>query len=218
MIAGEAAGRLQVLTLFRAPGRPRGAGRRKRFGAAEGTRLAGVTPATRSGTEPRLKTRERTRYHERTPWAPWLNFVYRAAVVLGALSVFWDSRGGAAGMVFATAIVAGGWGLLAVLGGLTVRVEETRVVMHLGSVALLKKTVPFEEIVSLESVSYRPLREFGGWGVRGWGKKKAWTARGDRAVVIGLGEDRRLYVGSDHPERLEEVLRGALADWEKRSG
>ena len=52
--------------------------------------------------------------------------------------------------------------------------------------------------------------------MRGAGKKKAWTARGDRAVVIGLEEGRRLYVGSDHPKRLEEAIRGAVADRRKR--
>ena len=164
-----------------------------------------------------MKTQERTLYRERTPWAPWLDLFYGATVVWAAYSVFAASGGS---FVFRTtivgAILAGGWGLRAVLGGLTVRVQETRIVMHLGSVELLRKTVPLGAIVSLESVRYRPLREFGGWGVRGWGKKQAWTARGDRAVVIGLGEDRRLYVGSDDPGRLEDAIRGALTDRGRR--
>ena len=165
-----------------------------------------------------MKTQERTLYRERTPWAPWLDLFYGATVVWAAYSVFTASGGSS---IFRTttvvAILAGGWGLRAVLGGLTVRVEETRIVMHLGTVELLRKTVPLDAIVSLESVRYRPLREFGGWGVRGWGKTQAWTARGDRAVVVGLGEGRRLYVGSDRPERLEDAIRGALADRERSS-
>ena len=115
------------------------------------------------------------------------------------------------------AILAAGWGLRMVLGGLTVLVQETRIVLHLGSVRLVRKMVSFDSIVSLESVRYRPLVEFGGWGVRGAGKKKAWTARGDRAVVVGLKEGRRLYVGSDHPQRLEDAIRSAVAGRRKRN-
>ncbi len=159
-----------------------------------------------------MKTDEPTRYRERTPWAPWVDFIYGGAILACAYSVLATSGGSTLLRVAAAgAVLASGWGLRGVLGGLTVLVQETRVVVHLGSVRLVRKVVPLDEIVSLESVRYRPLVEFGGWGVRGMGRKQAWTARGDRAVVIGLKEGRRLYVGSDHPMRLEEALRGAVA-------
>ena len=70
----------------------------------------------------------------------------------------------------------------------------------------MKRSVPFADIVSTESVQYRPVAEFGGWGIRGMGKKKAWTARGNQAVVLTLANDRLLYVGSDRPEQLEEHI------------
>ena len=164
-----------------------------------------------------MKTKEQTRYRERTPWAFWVDLIYGAAILSAAYSVFATSGGGTAfRLALAAAVLAGGWGLRMVLGGLTVLVQDTRIVMHLGSVRLVRKTVPLDGIVSLESVRYRPLMEFGGWGVRGAGKKRAWTARGARAVVIELEEDRRLYVGSDHPQRLEAAIRGAIAGRRKR--
>ena len=163
------------------------------------------------------KTEERTRYRERTPWAFWVDLVYGAAILSCAYSVFVASGGGTLlRLAVGAAILAAGWGLRMVLSGLTVLVQETRIVMHLGTVRLVRGMVPFDRIVSLETVRYRPLMEFGGWGVRGAGKKKAWTARGDRAVVVGLEEGRRLYVGSDHPKRLEEAIRGAVAGPRKR--
>ena len=164
-----------------------------------------------------MKTEEQTRYRERTPWASWVDLIYGGSIIAGAYSVFVTSGGG---MLFrlaaGAAMLAGGWGLRMVLGGLTVLVQETRIVMHLGTVRLVRRMVPLDGIVSLESVRYRPLLEFGGWGVRGAGKKKAWTARGDRAVVLGLDEGRTLYVGSDHPQRLEAAIRSAVAGRRKR--
>jgi hypothetical protein len=97
------------------------------------------------------------------------------------------------------------------LGGLTVLVQETRILIHLGLVPLVHRRVPFAEIESLQSVAYRPIREFGGWGVRGWGKRKAWSARGNRAVALELSDERQLLIGSDHPQRLEERVRAAMA-------
>ena len=79
-----------------------------------------------------------------------------------AYSVFITSGGGILfRLAVGAAILAAGWGLRMVLGGLTVLVQETRIVMHLGSVGLVRKMVPFDSIVSLESVRYRPLVEFG---------------------------------------------------------
>ncbi len=158
-----------------------------------------------------VTTEEPTRYRERTPWALWVDIVYCSAILACCYPalVGWDTHL-LARLGITAAIVASGWGLRRVLGGLTVLVRETRIVIHLGSVALVRKVVPFADIVSLGSVRYRPLVEFGGWGVRGARRKQAWTARGDRAVVIGLPEGHRLYVGSDHPQRLEEAIRSAV--------
>ena len=166
-----------------------------------------------------VNTEERTRYRERTSWAAWVDLIYCGAIVSCAYSVFASMDGGTLyRLAVAAAILAAGWGLRMVLAGLTVRVQDTRILIHLGSVRLVRKTVPLDGIVSLESVRYRPLVEFGGWGVRGSGKKQAWTARGDRAVVVGLEEGRRLYVGSDHPQRLEAAIRSAVAERRKRGG
>ena len=159
-----------------------------------------------------VTTEEQTRYRERTSWALWVDIIYCSAILSCCYPVLvgWGTNI-LVRLVIAAAILAAGWGLRGVLGGLTVLVQESRIVIHLGSVALVRKVVPFDSIVSLGSVRYRPLVEFGGWGVRGARKKQAWTARGDRAVVIGLPEGRRLYVGSDHPKRLEEAIRAAVA-------
>ena len=160
-------------------------------------------------------TDERVVYRERSPWPQWVNVI------------FWGS------MVACTYPLLAGWGtdtpflrrlaivasiavayvvLMFFLGGLTVLVKRTELLVHLGSVALVRKRISFADIVSLESVRYHPLREFGGWGVRGFGQKQAWSARGDQAVVLHLVSGKQLYVGSDHPHRLEERIRATAGD------
>jgi hypothetical protein len=97
--------------------------------------------------------------------------------------------------------------LTRLVGGLTVLVRDDGILVHLGSVPLIRTSIPFDEIRALRSVAYRPMREFGGWGVRGTARRRAWTARGDRAVLLELDGEREILIGSDHPQRLEERIR-----------
>jgi hypothetical protein len=153
---------------------------------------------------------EQTRYRERSPWPGFVNATLWTVVVLSCYPILagWDhDLPPALRWPLAGAIVVFSGALTVVVGGLTVLVQETRLVLHLGRIPLVKRVVPFSDIVDLRSVEYRPLRDFGGWGVRAFGRRKAWTARGNRAVALRLSDDRELLVGSDHPKRLEERIR-----------
>jgi hypothetical protein len=163
-------------------------------------------------------TRERTVYVERTPLPGWGRAIFWGVIALVCLALVagWDtSLPPLARVLLACLVGAAGAGLHMVVGGLTVRIEETRVFLHLGSVPVIRRRIPFDEIRSLASVRYRPIVEFGGWGIRGWGKRKAWTARGDRAVALELTRGRQLLIGSDHPQRLEGRIQSAMADRRK---
>lgn len=153
---------------------------------------------------------DRTLYREYTPWHGWVHAVLWGVVVLSCYPILagWD-RDVLPGLRLPIVM---GIGLLAAalvyaIGGLTVMITNTRIVLHLGRTPLIRRTIPFEEIISLRTVTYRPLKEFGGWGVRGLGKRKAWSARGNRAVALVLTGGRELLIGTDQPQRLEERIR-----------
>jgi len=159
-----------------------------------------------------MTNRERTAYRERTPWAWWVRAGLWGVILSSCYPILagWGSEAPATQRwLIVAGIGAGAVVVEIVLGGLTVLVQETRIVVHLGLVALIRQTVPFSEIASMDSVRYQPIREFGGWGMRGWGRRRAWSARGDQAVALGLQGDKLLLIGSDHPRRLEARIRGA---------
>lgn len=153
---------------------------------------------------------DESHYIERTPWPHWADAIYWGALVLTCFAMLagWDTdlspgqRVPAALGILVAALV-----LRWIIGGLAVRVDPTGIFLHLGGAPVLRRRVAFEEILSVEVVRYRPLRDFGGWGIRGWGKTKAWTARGSQAVLLELTGDRQLYIGSDVPHRLAERIR-----------
>src|SRR5579883_2304075 len=76
----------------------------------------------------------------------------------------------------------------------------------------LKKAIALSEVVSCESRTYRPILEYGGWGVRyslrnGW----AYNVRGNRGVQLRLKDGKRILIGSQRPEELAEALRKGMS-------
>ena len=65
---------------------------------------------------------------------------------------------------------------------------------------------PFAEIASCEARTYRPIREYGGWGVR-WGRSgKAYNVYGNRGIQLQLADGQRLLIGSQEPETLAAII------------
>lgn len=155
-----------------------------------------------------MDPRGRPIYKESSPWPGWILVIFWGTMFVSMLAVSVspgeprDQRVMGLVLLGLTA-VAVQW----LVAGLSVRLYRDYMVLGLGYSGLISRRVRYDEISELESVRYDPLREFGGWGVRGTGQKKIWSARGNRAVVLHLADGRLLYVGSDHPHRLEERIR-----------
>jgi len=70
------------------------------------------------------------------------------------------------------------------------------------------RRVSFADIVSARAMIYRPIADYGGWGIR-WNfstSTTAYTAKGNRAVMLRLVDGRNVLLGSQTPEELELVL------------
>jgi hypothetical protein len=75
----------------------------------------------------------------------------------------------------------------------------------------------WEEIDSFEALTYRPIMEYGGWGIRFGSGGKAYNVSGNRGLQLALGRGRsgRVLIGSQRPEEMamavESARRGASA-------
>jgi hypothetical protein len=73
------------------------------------------------------------------------------------------------------------------------------------------RVVAIHTIRSVEVVNYRPISDYGFWGVRtGRDGERAFIARGTRGVRLELIDGTKLLIGSQRPEALASVLDGAL--------
>lgn len=135
----------------------------------------------------------------------WWAFI--AQIILGNP---WGSRPApdwAIWLVFA--LVGLGLPVLVLIARLIVTVDATH--LRIRWSPIVGRTIPIGDIESAEVRTYRPVAEFGGWGIR-WmpGRGTAWNAGGNRGVQLVLKGGKRVLVGSQRPEDLAAALRPAV--------
>jgi len=64
------------------------------------------------------------------------------------------------------------------------------------------KEISYAEIASVEAFTYRPIRDYGGWGIRRGKGEYMWNAYGDRAVRLHFKSGVAFSLGSETPEKL----------------
>jgi hypothetical protein len=95
---------------------------------------------------------------------------------------------------------------------LEIRVEGLLLCFRMFPLHLRFREVPAGEIASAEAVTYRPLLEYGGWGIRigcrGW----AYNVSGNRGVFIRKKTGKCFLLGSRRPEELAGAIQKAMKE------
>lgn len=162
-----------------------------------------------------MQSQRRELYRERTEWALWVHLLLWGAFGGSAVTILYGLGDATEWslplrLTAALGLMAVGGLIYLLFGGTTVVVDREGIQPGLGWGWPLRTRISFQDVQSMESVTYSPMREFGGWGLRGSGKKRAWTSRGNQAVVLHLKDGRQVYIGSDEPTKLEGRIRNAM--------
>ncbi len=67
----------------------------------------------------------------------------------------------------------------------------------------------WEEIIRAYVRKYNPIGEYGGWGVRGTGKDKAYNVSGNDGLQLVFHDGRKLLVGTRRPDEVAKALEKA---------
>ena len=96
---------------------------------------------------------------------------------------------------------------------MTTEVTPTDVRVWFGWVPTYRRFVAVGAVQRIEVVSYRPLLDYGGWGIRtGRDGERVLNARGNRGVRLDLADGTRLLIGSQRP-RLARIERPRPGVW-----
>lgn len=151
-----------------------------------------------------------TRFQEnQRPREPWLLILHGFSVLLllvaGIVALV------SPGPTWVRLVVAAVAWLVMVLVASThllVRVEED--VLRIRYWPFARKEYPLRGAGPAETRVYRPIRDFGGWGIRrGRGRVWAWTMDGKTGVQVELVDGRRVLVGTRRPEELRSAIESA---------
>jgi hypothetical protein len=149
-----------------------------------------------------------------TQWWIWLILIGINATILVAIiiQVFGDMEFGNNPMsdlgLFMTSVLT---------SLLTIMFFNLRLETQMTEEGVFVKFFPFHtsfrfyswEIIEKSYVrQYRPIGEFGGWGIRGLSKNRALNVSGNFGLQLELKENKRLLIGTQKPEEIKLVLIG----------
>jgi hypothetical protein len=141
----------------------------------------------------------------------WFTFLFE---LFGSLS-----EGEGSGQVWLAALI---WALVGL--GLPALFLTTRLIVEVRPDGLYYRFSPFHrrvhhiglgEIKKAEARTYNPIREYGGWGIRGGWKKgigKAYNVYGNRGLQLELTNGKKILFGSQKADELAAALNGLLAE------
>jgi len=72
---------------------------------------------------------------------------------------------------------------------------------------LVRRTIALSEVVRVEARTYNAVKEYGGWGIKGWSRAKmVYNVSGNRGVELTLSDGRSVMIGSQRAEELAAVI------------
>ena len=95
---------------------------------------------------------------------------------------------------------------VALIVAMELRVTVDPGVVRIRFFPLVTRTIARAEIARWEARTYRPIREYGGWGLRIAPGRRAYSVSGDRGVELELTDGRRVMIGSRRAEELAAAI------------
>ncbi|WP_372918752.1 hypothetical protein [Salegentibacter sp.] len=89
---------------------------------------------------------------------------------------------------------------------LNTRIDSTGIKVKWKPLSFFKKQYSWNEISQVYVRTYAPIREYGGWGLRGFGVNKAWNVSGNSGIQIKTKSGKKFLIGTREPEQAKQVL------------
>jgi len=111
------------------------------------------------------------------------------------------------GMVILTVFVV--FGFLFFRSALFVQITDRGVVFRFWPFIRKSRTILKSDIAQYEVRRYKPIREFGGWGIRQgfFVKGTAYNVRGNKGLQLVLKNGKKILIGTQHPEAIGYAMK-----------
>jgi hypothetical protein len=136
-------------------------------------------------------------------WWVWLGMLSAVAIIIYSIvKDGWDGMTigfGAIPMVLAIALIAS--------IQLKSEINEQGITAQLFPILLRKRHFAWEDIDKVYVRTYAPLKEYGGWGLKGTKQHRAYNISGKEGLQLELKDGRKVLIGTQKPDEISAVLK-----------
>ena len=90
---------------------------------------------------------------------------------------------------------------------LITRIDKFGIAFRFIPFQLKFKAISWNEIERFEVRKYKPLSEFGGWGIKYGKKGKVYNVDGDKGLQLYLKTGKQILIGTQKADELNEFLK-----------
>lgn len=72
------------------------------------------------------------------------------------------------------------------------------------------RRIRLDDVTRCDAVTYRPILQYGGWGITGGRRSRAYNVSGNRGLRIDYADATHLLIGSQRPEELAHAIRSLM--------
>ena len=99
---------------------------------------------------------------------------------------------------------------------LKTRIDSSGVHSEFAPFPFFEKHYNWNEISKCYVRQYSPVLEYGGWGIRGLGKAKAYNVSGNMGIQIITNDQKKFLIGTNKPEEARRTIRHYQKKFDKR--
>ena len=85
-------------------------------------------------------------------------------------------------------------------------IDNERIAVRLYPFHIRYRFYTRQEVAQCSLRKYRPIGEYGGWGLRGSARNRAFNISGDHGIQLVLANGNKVLVGTNAPDEVQAVL------------
>ena len=86
------------------------------------------------------------------------------------------------------------------------KIDKSGVKVWFSPFGFTKKSYSWNELENAHTRKYRPISEFGGWGIRIFRKHKAYNVKGDKGIQLKTKEGKFFLIGTQQTQNADRVI------------
>ena len=145
-------------------------------------------------------------FKEEQAFRQWWLIAILGSTLIASLIPFYDRNGTSSNLQFIVFFLVVLIIFLFWTVRLRTRIDAKGITTSFSPTRIFRRYYNWNEISKCYVREYSPIREYGGWGVRGFGTAKAYNVSGRLGIQIITKDQKKFLIGTNKPEEAAKVI------------